>query len=804
MQLLERDPHVLTAKILTNKTPTFPQVAEKLQTKALKCLKLITETQQHAVSGIRYPASRNNRAAMVHHRQRNGAMPVEELTGQIERITYTNEENGYTVARLSVVGRTELVTVVGNLMAPTPGEVVKLKGEWSNHTRYGKQFKITHCQTSVPASVHGIQKYLGSGLIKGIGPVMAKRIVKKFGTHTLDIIEKDIDRLAQVEGIGAKRIEMIRKAWEDQKEIRDVMLFLQGHGVSSGYAVKIFKQYGSRSIQVVTDNPYRLATDIFGIGFITADRIAEKLGFDKDSRLRAEAGILYILNRLSDEGHVYFPYEPLLNKCREVLEVQPEIIGEALAAIANEKRVVIEDMPGQAGRTADSRAVYLARHYISETGIARQLKALLTTPKSIRGIDADKAVSWVQQRLAISLAADQVRAVKSAAENKALVITGGPGTGKTTIINAVLTIFSRLNIRIHLAAPTGRAAKRMSEITGRESKTIHRMLEYSLQKGGFQKNEDSPLDCDLLVIDEASMIDTVLMYHLLKAVPLEATFILVGDVNQLPSVGAGNVLADIIHSGLTPLVELHEIFRQARESRIVVNAHRINSGLLPSLKPPKDRLDDFYFIEREDPEAVLTEIIQLVTERIPKRLGFDPFNDIQVLTPMHKGVAGAGNLNVALQQALNPTGEGLARGDSSLKVHDKVMQIRNNYEKEVFNGDMGRITRVDPELREVVISFDGRLVPYDFTELDEIVLSYAVSVHKSQGSEYPVVIVPLVMQHYMLLQRNLIYTAVTRGRKLVILIGAKKALAIAVSNNKTRKRYTRLRERLMAVGEKAA
>ncbi|MFO7602090.1 MAG: ATP-dependent RecD-like DNA helicase [Candidatus Desulfacyla sp.] len=727
-------------------------------------------------------------------------MPIVELTGQIERITYTNEENGYTVARLSVYGRPDLVTVVGNLMAPTPGEVVKLKGEWSTHARYGEQFKITHYQTAVPASVHGIQKYLGSGLIKGIGPVMAKRIVKEFGTQTLDIIEKDIEKLTQVEGIGKKRIEMIWKAWEDQKEIRDVMLFLQGHGVSSGYAAKIFKQYGSRSIQVVKENPYRLATDIFGIGFVTADRIAEKLGFDKDSRLRAEAGILYVLNRLSDEGHVYFPYESLLEKCVETLEVQPERIAEALDAVAREKRVIIEEMTTPAGGSTDARGVYLARFHVSETGLARQLKTLLKARKSIRKIDADKAVSWVQQRLSISLATDQIRAIKGAAENKALVITGGPGTGKTTIINAILTIFSRLKIRMLLAAPTGRAAKRMSEITGRESRTIHRMLEYSLQKGGFQKNEDSPLCCDLLVVDEASMIDTVLMYHLLRAVPPEATFILVGDVNQLPSVGAGNVLADIIGSGSVPVVELREIFRQAKESRIVVNAHRINSGFLPAFKPSKDRLDDFYFIERDDPDAVLGEIIELVTERVPARFGLDPFDDIQVLTPMHKGMVGAESLNRELQKALNPAGDGVARGDRILRIHDKVMQIRNNYDKEVFNGDMGRVVRVDPELREVVICFDGREIPYDFNDLDEIVLSYAVSVHKSQGSEYPAVIVPLVMQHYMLLQRNLIYTAVTRGRKLVILIGAKKALAIAVNNNKIRRRYTRLKERLTAGG----
>ncbi len=719
-----------------------------------------------------------------------------DLEGQIERVTYTNEENGFTIAKLNVYGRPDLVTVVGNLIAPTPGEVVKLKGEWTHHARFGEQFKIVQYETAVPATVYGIQKYLGSGLIKGIGPIMAQRIVKKFGKHTLDIIEKDIEELAQVAGIGTKRVEMIRKAWEDQKEIRDVMLFLHGHGVSSGYATKIFKQYGSRSIQVVKENPYRLATDIFGIGFVTADQIAEKLGFDRNSQLRAEAGILYVLNRLADEGHVYFPYESLLKKSGEALEVQPERIVKALAAIAAENRVVIEEIHDAADGFTEDKGVYLAKLHVSETGIARQLKALLRAPKSIRAIDADKAVLWVQQRLSISLAKEQARAIKGAAENKALVITGGPGTGKTTIINAILTIFSRLNVRILLAAPTGRAAKRMSEITGRESKTIHRMLEYSIQKGGFQKNDESPLDCDLLVVDEASMIDTVLMYHLLRAVPPEATFILVGDVNQLPSVGAGNVLGDIIGSGSVPVVELREIFRQAKESRIVVNAHKINSGLLPSLKPSKDRLDDFYFIEREDPEEVLKEIIRLTKERVPAKFGLDPVDDIQVLTPMHKGIVGAGNLNIELQKALNPAGDGVTKGNRDLRVHDKVMQIKNNYDKEVFNGDMGRITRVDPELREVLISFDGRAIPYDFNDLDEIVLAYAVSVHKSQGSEYPAIIIPVLTQHYMLLQRNLIYTAVTRGRKLVILIGTRKALAIGVKNDKTRKRYTSLGQRL--------
>ncbi|MBW1781381.1 MAG: ATP-dependent RecD-like DNA helicase [Deltaproteobacteria bacterium] len=721
-----------------------------------------------------------------------------DLEGQIERITYTNEENGFTIAKLKVYGRSDLVTVVGTLMAPTPGEIVKLKGAWTHHAKYGEQFKIVQYETAVPATVYAIQKYLGSGLIKGIGPVMAKRIVKKFGRHTLDIIEKDIEELAQVAGIGTKRIELIRKAWEDQKEIRDVMLFLQGHGVSSGYATKIFKQYGRRSIQVVRENPYRLATDIFGIGFVTADQIADKLGFDRNSQLRAEAGLLYVLNNLTEEGHVYFPYESLLKKSVDVLQVASEVIVKALDTIAAEKRVVIEDINPAMDRLTENKGVYLATFHVSETGIVRHLKALLKAPKSIREIDPDKALSWVQKRLSISLAKDQARAIKSAATNKALIITGGPGTGKTTIINALLTIFSRLNIRILLAAPTGRAAKRMSEITGREAKTIHRMLEYSIQKGGFQKNEESPLDCDLLVVDEASMIDTVLMYHLLRAVPPQATFILVGDVNQLPSVGAGNVLGDMISSGSLPIVELHDIFRQAKESRIVVNAHKINSGLLPSLRPSKDRLEDFYFIEREDPEEVLQEIIDLIGERLPARFGFDPIDEIQVLTPMHKGIVGAGNLNMELQKALNPTGDGVTKGNRNLRIHDKVMQIKNNYDKEVFNGDMGRITRVDPELREVTIAFDGRHIPYDFNDLDEIVLAYAVSVHKSQGSEYPAVIIPILVQHYMLLQRNLIYTAVTRGRNLVVVIGTRKALAIGVKNDKTRKRYTLLGQRLRA------
>jgi exodeoxyribonuclease V alpha subunit len=725
--------------------------------------------------------------------------PLTVLYGQIERISYTNEENGFTIAKVRIQGRRELATVVGNMMAPTPGEILEMKGAWTNHPRYGEQFRIVSYTSKVPATVVGIERYLGSGLIKGIGPVMAKRIVSQFGERTLEVIEQDIHRLAEVDGIGQKRIGMIAKAWDEQREIRNVMLFLQSHGVSSGYATKIFKQYGDRSIQVVRENPYRLATEIFGIGFVTADRIAGKLGFLKDAPLRAEAGTLYVLQQLADEGHVFYPYEPLIGRCCEMLEAEREGIVQAIGTLHEKQRIVIED-PNESITTLkeNHKAVYLAKYHLCETSVANRLRSLLMSPKSIRAIDTENAVKWVQSRLTIRLAREQVAAVRCAAANKIMVITGGPGTGKTTIIQALLKIFSRLGVKILLTAPTGRAAKKMSETTGFEARTIHRLLEYSMQKGGFQRNEDKPLNVDLLVVDEVSMVDTILMHYLLKAVPPGATLILVGDVNQLPSVGAGNVLKDIIDSGAVPVVTLNEIFRQARESLIVVNAHKINHGAMPLVHAEGQGDEDFFFVEQEDPEKVLHIILELVSSRIPRRFGFDPVRDIQVLTPMHKGVVGAGNLNTALQEALNPGEAALVRGQSTFRVNDKVMQIRNNYDKEVFNGDIGTIASIDPEDRELVVSIDGRSIPYDFLDLDEVVLAYAISVHKSQGSEYPAVVIPVMSQHYMLLQRNLIYTAVTRGKHLVVLVGSKKALAIAIQNDKTERRYTRLQERLSA------
>ncbi len=721
-----------------------------------------------------------------------------EIKGQLERITYHNQENAYTIAKMKVGGRHDLVTVVGNLLSVSPGEVLKLKGEWHNHPKFGEQFKISSYESVIPATVKGIERYLGSGLINGIGPVMAKRLVTKFGLETLQVIETDTKRLAEVDGIGDKRIEMIKKAWDDQKEIREVMVWLQGNGVSPTYGAKIYKQYGRESVQIVQQNPYRLATDIFGIGFITADKIAEQIGIAKDSLIRAEAGILYVLHQLSDDGHVYYPYEPLIEECNKILGVERDIIVKAIGTIALEKKIIIEDLC-QEEYKENNKAVYLAKFHVCEVAIASRLKVLMQYQKNLRAFDRDKALDWVQQELKIQLAENQQQAVREAIDKKVMVVTGGPGTGKTTIINSIIRIYKKLGKRVLLSAPTGRAAKRMSEATGHEAKTIHRLLEFSPKDGRFKKNEDTPLNADLIVIDETSMVDTILMYGFLKAVPHEATLILVGDVDQLPSVGAGSVLKDIIDSGSIPTVRLNEIFRQAKESMIIVNAHRINNGEMPWFTPYGNQPQDFYFFQIEEPGEVLAKIVELCREKIPQKFGFKPIDDIQVLTPMHRGTVGSSNLNIELQKHLNPSQDEFVMGSKTLKIGDKVMQIRNNYDKEVFNGDIGKIIKHDKEQHEVVVNYDGRAVPYEYTELDEIVHAYAVSVHKSQGSEYPVVVIPILTQHYMLLQRNLIYTGITRGKKMVVLVGTKKALAIAIKNNKPQKRYTLLRDRLMTV-----
>jgi exodeoxyribonuclease V alpha subunit len=717
------------------------------------------------------------------------------IYGLIERITYYNEENDFIVARLQEKGKRELTTIVGNLTAINPGESLKLTGRWVHNKKFGEQFQVESYEITVPATVHGIRKYLGSGLIKGIGPIMAERIVRKFGLDTLNIIEKKPERLSEVDGIGPKRIAMITKAWEEQKEIKEIMIFLQGHGVSAGYSAKIYKQYGNRSIEVVKENPYRLARDIHGIGFITADKIAQNVGIDPNSLIRAKAGAIYVLYELTEEGHVYYPETALIHKAKEILKVDEGIITKAIMELQMEKEVFLEEINVK----ENHKGLYLAPFYVAETGIAQRLMALKESPSNIRPIKPEKAIEWVQQKLNIQLAEKQREAVLLAASSKVLIITGGPGTGKTTIITAILRIFQQLKLKILLAAPTGRAAKRMSEATGWEAKTIHRLLEYSSHKGGFKKDQDDPLEADVVIIDEASMIDTLLMYHLLKAIPPQAHLILVGDVDQLPSVGPGNVLKDIIDSGVFTAVRLKEIFRQAQESMIIVNAHKVNQGDFPFLKDPEKREpSDFYFIQEEDPEKILGQVITLCAERIPNRFGFHPIKDIQVLTPMHKGVIGAINLNIELQKTLNFNQQGITHGSRTFKLGDKVMQTVNNYDKEVFNGDIGWVSKIDQENRETTIDFDGRLIAYDYSDLDEVVLAYAISVHKSQGSEYPAVVIPVTTQHYMLLQRNLIYTGITRARKLVVLIGTKKALAIAIRNNKPQLRFTHLSGRLAA------
>jgi exodeoxyribonuclease V alpha subunit len=717
------------------------------------------------------------------------------IHGLLETITYHNEENDFVVAKLREKEKKELTTIVGNLSGVNPGESLKLTGKWVHNKRFGEQFQVERFEVTVPATLHGIQKYLASGLIKGIGPIMSERIVEEFGLHTLEVIEKTPEKLSEVEGIGPKRISMITKAWEEQKEIKEIMIFLQGHGVSAAYSAKIYKHYGNQSIEIVRENPYHLAHDIHGIGFITADKIAQNLGIDRNSLIRAKAGLIYVLNQLTEEGHVYYPENQLIHKAKEILNVDEEIIILAVKELSREKELFLEDLDPD----GNIRAAFLAPFYVAETGVAQRLINLKESPSNIQPIHPEKAIEWVQQKLNIELAQKQEEAVLLAATSKVLIITGGPGTGKTTLITAILRIFQQLKLRILLAAPTGRAAKRMNEATGWEAKTIHRLLEYSPHKGGFKKDQDDPLEADVVIIDETSMVDTLLMFHLLKAIPSHAHLILVGDVDQLPSVGPGNVLKDIIRSGKFTVVRLTEIFRQAQESMIVVNAHKVNQGQFPVLKEiDKPEKTDFQFIQEEDPEKILQNILDLCSERIPKQFRFHPLREIQVLTPMHKGTIGVTNLNIELQKRLNPGQPGITRGAWNFRIGDKVMQIINNYDKDVFNGDIGWISEIDPEQREVVIDFDGRLIPYDYSDLDEVVLAYAVSVHKSQGSEYPVVILPVVTQHYMLLQRNLIYTGITRAKKLVIMIGTKRALAIAIRNNKPQRRYTLLSERLAA------
>ncbi len=715
---------------------------------------------------------------------------MEALSGQLEKVTYYNEISGFTVARLMTKDGGVPVTVVGPLMNPRPGEVLHLQGEWQQHAAFGRQFRVQAFKIGYPTTEKSIRNYLGSGHIKGIGPEMAARIVAHFGLQTLAVIEDDLQRLKEVKGIGTKRLTQIQKAWAAHRDLREIMLFLQAHELPTGHAARMLKVYGDKAVAVLRGNPYRLADDIQGIGFKTADRMARQFDFDPSSPARLEAGLLYLLGEKAEKGHVYGPRPELEMELTTLLTIDPALAAGAVERLAQKKRLVLD-----AGAAPPVTAVYRTALYQSEVGVARHLLRLQHEQSGLPPVDAAQAVAWVQPHLGIDFAPQQSKAVAAALDAKVLVITGGPGTGKTTIIKAIISLQSRRQARIHLTAPTGRAAKRMAEATGRKATTIHRLLEYSFQKGGFQRNRDRPLVTDLVIVDEASMIDIRLMYHLLEALPDGARLILVGDIDQLPSVGPGNVLRDIMASRRFPVATLTEIFRQARSSAIIVNAHRINAGNMPRLRNDA-RDNDFFFIEREEPEQALDTIVHLVAERIPQGFGLDPRVDIQVLSPMHRGLVGAANLNQTLQARLNPGEQALMRGAHALRLNDKVMQVRNNYDKEVYNGDIGTIVRLDVSASTVEVLFDGREVRYEAGELDEIVLAYAISVHKAQGSEFPAVVVPVLTQHYVLLQRNLLYTAVTRGRRLVVLVGTRRALALAVKNASQRRRCTALERRL--------
>ena len=706
--------------------------------------------------------------------------PATLLRCVVERITYQNPENGYSVLKVKVKGYNDLVTLVGNLLEVPVGSVLLCRGEWKVDKRYGSQFVAATWEETMPATVYGIEKYLGSGLVKGIGPRFARAIVQRFGTETIDIIETEIERLYEVPNIGRKRVAKIRESWEKQKDIKNVMLFLQGYGVSTAYAAKIYREYGKESIDKVRENPYRLADDIWGIGFKTADGIAAKMGYEKEDPRRCRSGILYTLGQLSDEGHVYAGEEQLVKTAGQLLEAGETAIRDTLAGMLQAEDLIL-----------DKDAIYLPPFYHAECGTSRRLRDLAeSTGRSL--FDGLFDPSSLTAETGIEYDEVQLAAIRQAVTSKVMVLTGGPGTGKTTTTQGIIAALKKAGLRVLLAAPTGRAAKRMSEATGMEAKTIHRLLEYNPQDG-YKRNDENPLEGDALIVDECSMIDILLMNNLLKAVPVGMRLVFVGDIDQLPSVGAGNVLRDIIDSQRIPVVRLVRIFRQAQKSRIVMNAHAINQGRFPDISNGRDT--DFFFLKEDDPERAAATIVRLVKERLSRAYRERP-DRIQVLTPMQRGVVGAANLNLLLQQALNPSGPSLNRGGYTYRQGDRVMQQRNNYDKDVFNGDLGYIREVNTEERTLKVDFDGKWVEYDVTELDELTLAYATTIHKAQGSEYPIVVMPILMTHFVMLQRNLIYTGITRAKKICVLLGAAKALAYAVRNVSVLKRNTRLKERL--------
>lgn len=714
---------------------------------------------------------------------------MDEIHGYIERITFQNADNGYTVARLKEGKKKDLTTVVGTLTSVQVGESVRCKGFWKNDINYGYQFQVKEYEVERPSSEKGIKKYLSSGLIKGIGPAFAERIVDYYKLETLDVIDANPENLLEINGIGAKRVERIKSCWAEQKSIREVMVFLQSFGVSPTYAKKVFKTYGDKSIETVQKNPYQLARDIWGIGFKTADQTARQMGVQMAADIRIDSGVEYVLSELSNQGHTCYPVDKFLEKAQELLTVESNLIDARLAAILAEDRIVIASL--EVARKP-IMCIWLKLFHVCERGIVKEWKRLHKGKSLLRRIAPDKAIIWAQEKLKIELATNQKTAVAQSLSEKIQIITGGPGTGKSTITKVILLITQQLTKKILLAAPTGRAAKRLSEITKMEASTIHSLLEFDFGINGFRKNLENPLDCDLLIVDEASMIDTVLMYSLLKAIPSHARLILVGDIDQLPSVGAGNVLQDLIASEKIPVTRLTDIFRQAANSKIIINAHKINAGQFPNIKTEPDA--DFFFIEKELPEQIVELIPTLVKNRLPKKYGLNSFNDIQVLSPMNRGIIGTRNLNLILQKELNPSKDPLIKMGRTFHLHDKVMQLKNNYDKEVFNGDVGRIQKIDRIEQELYVDFEGKIVNYDFSDIDQLMLAYAVSVHKYQGSECPCIIMPMHTTHYMMLFRNMLYTGMTRGKRLVIIIGTKKALSMAIRNNKVAKRYSGLEQ----------
>lgn len=713
---------------------------------------------------------------------------MQKLRCVVERITFQNPENGYSVMRVKVKGYDELVTLVGNLLEVPAGSVLLCEGDWKVDKRYGSQFVAQTWEEVMPATLYGIEKYLGSGLVKGIGPKFAQLIVSRFGLDTIEIIETDIKRLYEVPGIGQKRVDKIAESWEKQKDIKNVMLFLQGYGVSTAYAAKIYRQYGKESIDTVKTNPYKLADDIWGIGFKTADTIASKMGYEKNDLRRLKSGVTYTLSHMAEEGNVYAEEEQLVKSAIELLGADEAPVRQAISEMLQSEDLI-----------ADAEAIYMPPFYYAEVGTANRLNKLMDCVEgSLFNIIPD--ISVISKQTGVEYDEVQAEAIREAASSKVMVLTGGPGTGKTTTTQGIIAALKAMGLRILLAAPTGRAAKRMSEATGMEAKTIHRLLEYN-PKDGYKRNDDNPLEGDALIVDECSMIDLLLMNNLMKAIPAGMRLVLVGDIDQLPSVGAGNVLRDIIDSKRIPVIRLTRIFRQAQESRIVMSAHAINKGVFPDTSNGKNT--DFFFIQQEDPEQAVDTIVKLVKERLPNAYK-RPTSDIQVLTPMQRGVVGAANLNMALQTVLNPGQVSLNRSGYSFRQGDRVMQLRNNYDKEVFNGDLGYIERVDMEDRTLFVCFDGRTVEYDVSEIDELTLAYATTIHKSQGSEYPIVVMPVLMTHYVMLQRNLIYTGITRAKKICVLVGTKKALSFAIRNLSVLKRNTKLKERLNALEGQSA